>query len=77
MDKQTHFGNYAKGHLPILHRRAKNSFRRPFRRSTGYLYIPAHNTCMDYEGTAVNYIAGTPVSRRERAHVSGPRRLSG
>ena len=24
------------------------------------LYIPAHNTCMDYEGVAVNYIAGTP-----------------
>jgi glucose dehydrogenase len=24
------------------------------------LYIPAHNTCMDYEGVAVNYIEGTP-----------------
>jgi len=27
---------------------------------TGLLYIPAHNTCMDYEGLEVNYIAGTP-----------------
>ena len=27
---------------------------------TGLLYIPAHNTCMDYEGVEVNYIAGTP-----------------
>lgn len=27
---------------------------------TGYLYIPAHNTCMEYEGVEANYIAGTP-----------------
>jgi PQQ-dependent dehydrogenase (methanol/ethanol family) len=27
---------------------------------TGLLYIPAHNTCMDYEATDVSYIAGTP-----------------
>jgi glucose dehydrogenase len=27
---------------------------------TALLYIPAHNTCMDYEATEVNYIAGTP-----------------
>src|SRR5690606_23581506 len=27
---------------------------------TGLLYIPAHNTCMDYEATEANYIAGTP-----------------
>jgi PQQ-dependent dehydrogenase (methanol/ethanol family) len=27
---------------------------------TGLLYIPAHNTCMDYEGAEANYIAGTP-----------------
>ena len=27
---------------------------------TGLLYIPAHNTCMDYEGVEANYIAGTP-----------------
>jgi hypothetical protein len=34
---------------------------------TGLLYIPAHNTCMDYEGMEANYIAGTPgTSRRPR-----------
>jgi PQQ-dependent dehydrogenase (methanol/ethanol family) len=27
---------------------------------TGLLYIPAHNTCMDYEALGANYIAGTP-----------------
>jgi PQQ-dependent dehydrogenase (methanol/ethanol family) len=27
---------------------------------TGLLYIPAHNTCMEYEGVEANYIAGTP-----------------
>jgi alcohol dehydrogenase (cytochrome c) len=27
---------------------------------TGLLYIPAHNTCMAYEGVEANYIAGTP-----------------
>ena len=27
---------------------------------TALLYIPAHNTCMDYEAQRANYIAGTP-----------------
>jgi glucose dehydrogenase len=27
---------------------------------TGYLYIPAHDTCMEYEAAEANYIAGTP-----------------
>jgi PQQ-dependent dehydrogenase (methanol/ethanol family) len=27
---------------------------------TGLLYIPAHNSCMEYEATEANYIAGTP-----------------
>ena len=27
---------------------------------TGLLYIPAHNTCMDYGGLEASYIAGTP-----------------
>ncbi len=27
---------------------------------TGLIYIAAHNTCMDYEATEANYIAGTP-----------------
>ena len=39
---------------------------------TGYLYIPAHNTCMDYEGTAVNYIAGTPYLGASVRMYPGP-----
>ncbi|MGH9605844.1 MAG: PQQ-dependent dehydrogenase, methanol/ethanol family [Terracidiphilus sp.] len=31
-----------------------------FSPQTGYLYIPAHNTCMDFEDITTNYIAGTP-----------------
>ncbi len=31
-----------------------------FSPKTGYLYIPAHNTCMDVKDTTANYIAGTP-----------------
>ncbi|HEY8548457.1 MAG TPA: methanol/ethanol family PQQ-dependent dehydrogenase [Vicinamibacterales bacterium] len=31
-----------------------------FSPKTGLLYIPAHNTCMDYEAQEANYIAGTP-----------------
>jgi PQQ-dependent dehydrogenase (methanol/ethanol family) len=27
---------------------------------TGLLYIPAHDTCMEFEATEANYIAGTP-----------------
>jgi alcohol dehydrogenase (cytochrome c) len=39
---------------------------------TGLLYIPAHNTCMDYEGTAVNYIAGTPYLGASVRMYPGP-----
>jgi alcohol dehydrogenase (cytochrome c) len=43
-----------------------------FSPKTGYLYIPAHNTCMDYEGTAVNYIAGTPYLGASVRMYPGP-----
>jgi PQQ-dependent dehydrogenase (methanol/ethanol family) len=39
---------------------AKEFVPSAFSPRTGLLYIPAHNTCMDYEGTEANYIAGTP-----------------
>ena len=29
---------------------------------TGYVYIPANNLCMDFEGMEANYIAGTPYT---------------
>lgn len=39
---------------------AKDQQPSAFSPRTGLVYIPAHNVCMDYEGTEANYIAGTP-----------------
>jgi len=39
---------------------------------TGYDYIPAHNTCMDYEGLPANYIAGTPYLGADVKMYPGP-----
>ncbi|HVZ72112.1 MAG TPA: PQQ-dependent dehydrogenase, methanol/ethanol family [Polyangia bacterium] len=39
---------------------------------TGLLYIPAHNTCMSYEGIAANYIAGTPYLGADVRMKPGP-----
>jgi len=39
---------------------AKEFVPSSFSPRTGLLYIPAHDTCMDYEGTEANYIEGTP-----------------
>ena len=39
---------------------------------TGLLYIPAHNTCMDYEGLEANYIAGTPYLGANVKMYQGP-----
>jgi glucose dehydrogenase len=58
-DKRPHAGKYAKGICPSA-TGGKDYIPSAFSPRTGYLYIPAHNTCMDYEDFAVNYIAGTP-----------------
>ena len=39
---------------------------------TGLLYIPAHNTCMNYEGLEANYIAGTPYLGADVKMYPGP-----
>ena len=39
---------------------------------TGLLYIPAHNTCMNYEGVEANYIAGTPYLGASVKMYPGP-----
>jgi PQQ-dependent dehydrogenase (methanol/ethanol family) len=39
---------------------------------TGLLYIPAHNTCMDYTGLPANYIAGTPYLGADVTMKPGP-----
>ncbi len=59
MDKRPHFGKYST-HICPSSTGAKEFVPSSFDPQTGYLYIPAHNTCMDFMGTAVNYIAGTP-----------------
>jgi PQQ-dependent dehydrogenase (methanol/ethanol family) len=71
MDKRTHFGKYTKGICPSS-TGAKEFVPSSFSPKTGYLYIPAHNTCMDYEGTAVNYIAGTPYLGASVRMYPGP-----
>lgn len=59
LDKRTHMGKYATDICPSS-TGGKDYIPSSFSPRTGLLYIPAHNTCMDYEGTNVNYIAGTP-----------------
>jgi PQQ-dependent dehydrogenase (methanol/ethanol family) len=39
---------------------------------TGLLYIPAHDTCMDYAGMKANYIAGTPYLGADVTMKPGP-----
>jgi len=70
-DKQTHYGKYADGICPSS-TGGKEFVPSSFSPRTGYLYIPAHNTCMDYEGTAVNYIAGTPYLGASVRMYPGP-----
>ena len=43
-----------------------------FSPKTGLLYIPAHNTCMSYEGIEANYIAGTPYLGADVRMYPGP-----
>jgi alcohol dehydrogenase (cytochrome c) len=59
MNKRPHFGKEATDICPSS-TGAKDFIPSSFDPQTGLLYIPAHNTCMDFEATAVNYIAGTP-----------------
>jgi PQQ-dependent dehydrogenase (methanol/ethanol family) len=70
-DKQTHFGVYAKDICPSS-TGGKEFVPSAFSPRTGFVYIPAHNTCMDYEGTAVNYIAGTPYLGASVRMYPGP-----
>jgi PQQ-dependent dehydrogenase (methanol/ethanol family) len=39
---------------------------------TGYLYISAHNTCMDHESIQANYISGTPYLGSSTTMYPGP-----
>lgn len=57
--KETHFGKVVKDICPSS-TGAKEFAPSALSPRTGLLYIPAHDTCMEYEGMEANYIAGTP-----------------
>jgi PQQ-dependent dehydrogenase (methanol/ethanol family) len=69
--KRAHFGKYSMDICPSS-TGGKDYIPSAFSPRTGYLYIPAHNTCMDYMGTAVNYIAGTPYLGASVRMYPGP-----
>jgi len=70
-DKRAHFGKYTMDICPSS-TGGKDYIPSAFSPKTGLLYIPAHNTCMDYEGTSVNYIAGTPYLGASVRMYPGP-----
>jgi PQQ-dependent dehydrogenase (methanol/ethanol family) len=70
-DKRTHYGKVTSGICPSS-TGAKDVTPSAFSPRTGLLYIPAHNTCMDYEGIEANYIAGTPYLGADVKMYPGP-----
>jgi PQQ-dependent dehydrogenase (methanol/ethanol family) len=70
-DKRTHFGVVTTGICPSS-TGAKDFIPSAFSPRTGLVYIPAHNTCMDYEGIEANYIAGTPYLGADVKMYVGP-----
>jgi alcohol dehydrogenase (cytochrome c) len=70
-DKRAHYGKVTQGICPSS-TGAKDVPPSAFSPRTGLLYIPAHNTCMDYEGIEANYIAGTPYLGADVRMYPGP-----
>jgi lanthanide-dependent methanol dehydrogenase len=70
-EKRTHYGVVATDICPSS-TGAKEFVPSAFSPRTGLLYIPAHNTCMDYEGIEANYIAGTPYLGASVKMYPGP-----
>jgi PQQ-dependent dehydrogenase (methanol/ethanol family) len=70
-DKRTHYGVVVSNICPSS-TGAKEFVPSAFSPRTGLLYIPAHNTCMDYEGIEANYIAGTPYLGASVKMYPGP-----
>jgi PQQ-dependent dehydrogenase (methanol/ethanol family) len=69
--KRAHFGTVTQGICPSS-TGGKEVIPSAFSPRTGLLYIPAHNTCMDYEGIEANYIAGTPYLGADVKMYPGP-----
>ncbi|HUN84821.1 MAG TPA: PQQ-dependent dehydrogenase, methanol/ethanol family [Terracidiphilus sp.] len=70
-DMVPHYGQYTE-HICPSATGAKEIVPSAFSPKTGYLYIPAHNTCMDFEDTTANYIAGTPYVGANVRMYPGP-----
>ena len=70
-DKRTHEGTVTRNICPSS-TGAKEWVPSAFSPRTGLLYIPAHNTCMDYEGLEASYIAGTPYLGADVKMYPGP-----
>jgi PQQ-dependent dehydrogenase (methanol/ethanol family) len=68
---RTGFGKVVQGVCPSS-TGAKDVIPSAFSPRTGLVYIPAHNTCMDYEGIEANYIAGTPYLGASVKMYPGP-----
>jgi lanthanide-dependent methanol dehydrogenase len=71
LDKRVHSGKYTTDICPSS-TGGKDFIPSAFSPKTGYVYVPAHNTCMDYEGMSVNYIAGTPYLGASVRMYPGP-----
>ena len=74
--KRTHYGKVTKNICPSS-TGAKDFIPSAFSPQTGLVYIPAHNTCMDYEGVEANYIAGTPYLGADVRMFRGPNGYQG
>lgn len=71
LSKRVHTGEYTRDICPSS-TGGKEFVPTAFSPRTGLLYIPAHNTCMDYKGFEVNYIAGTPYLGSSVTMYPGP-----
>jgi PQQ-dependent dehydrogenase (methanol/ethanol family) len=69
--KRVHLGQTTRAICPSS-TGAKEVAPTAFSPRTGLLYVPAHNTCMEYEGTEANYIAGTPYLGASVKMYPGP-----
>ncbi len=69
--KVTHTGVNVRGVCPSS-TGGKEFVPSAFSPVTGYLYIPAHNTCMDHASIQANYIAGTPYLGSSTTMYPGP-----
>lgn len=69
--KHTHQGQVTENICPSS-TGGKEFIPSSFSPRTGLLYIPGHNTCMDYEGLEASYIAGTPYLGADVKMKPGP-----